>query len=88
MTDPGSLPLHTPEVFGAAADDGRLGLTVLRVTEDAPAPEVRTVRYSKVSKPASFDRPTLSSPDDVDAFVGALRQDLLSHVSSGETIIL
>lgn len=49
---------------------------------------VRTVQYADVSVPEGYGGATLSTAQDVDAFVTSLREELLRHVGDNEKIIL
>ena len=48
----------------------------------------KTVSYGQVCKPAGYTEATLSTEDDVDSFVEALRIDLMRHINNDEIIYL
>jgi len=54
----------------------------------AAKPRVVTVPYTDLSVPEGFGGAILSTSDDVEGFVAALRQALLAHVTNNEKIIL
>ena len=51
-------------------------------------PQVKTVQYADLSRPASYGSAAISTPEDVEEFVSSLRQELLRHVQANERIIL
>lgn len=51
-------------------------------------PQVRTVSYRSVSVPDGYKNKTLSTEEDVDGFVEALRADLNARIANNEKIIL
>lgn len=57
-------------------------------TPPTPKPQVKTVSYRTVAVPAAFANKTLSTVADVDAFVDALRSDLVTRIGNDEKIIL
>lgn len=57
-------------------------------TLPTPRPQVKTVSYRSLSVPIAFANKTLSTARDVDAFVVALRADLVAHIANDEKIIL
>ena len=52
-----------------------------------PAP-TKTVSYAQVCKPTGYYAATLSTEDDVDSFVEALRTDLKKRIQNDEIIYL
>ena len=51
-------------------------------------PQVKTVQYADLSRPASYGGAAISTPEDVEEFISSLRQELLRHVQANERIIL
>ncbi len=54
----------------------------------SPKPPVKTVPYQQVSIPARYKNGSLSTRDEVDAFIDALRVDLMERIDRNEKIIL
>lgn len=82
----GARPAATPT---SAADNG--GTT--RTATTAPATptethEPKTVSYARVCKPEGYAAATLSTDEDVDSFVEALRASLKRHIGNDEIIYL
>lgn len=53
-----------------------------------PKPKVKTIPYQQVSIPGRYKNGSLSTHDEVDAFVDALRADLMERIDRNEKIIL
>jgi hypothetical protein len=54
----------------------------------SPKPSVKTVPYHQVSIPARYKNGSLSTQVEVDAFIDALRADLMERIDRNEKIIL
>lgn len=53
-----------------------------------PKPTVKTIPYQQVSIPGRYKNGSLSTPDEVEEFIEALRADLLARIDRNEKIIL